>query len=136
MHGQCDGQRPICENCHGSTVTCTYRDEVELSNDSRKLLLEVIGILNNIPAGEAIRTLRSLRAETNAPMALSTLRAQVTTREHHPLTIDSTPPKDNPDYFELAVHNPIAYPGIPAQVNPHDPENRSPPSQHHLPTPK
>lgn len=43
-------------------------------------MVEVIQILNNIPEEETVRTIRSIGAETNVSIILSTLRDAVKAR--------------------------------------------------------
>lgn len=43
----------------------------ELSHESRKLVIEVVRMLNSMPTAEAIQTLRALSTETNALIILS-----------------------------------------------------------------
>lgn len=94
-----------------------YRDESDLSHESRKILVEVVRILNSIPVGESVRTLRLLSAETNAPIILSTLRDEATARRERPFSSDgNATPDGQPAPLEFEIQNPIAYPAI-AQFN-------------------
>lgn len=97
----------------GSTWQCAYRDESDLSHESRKLVIEVVRILNSIPAAEAVRTLRLLGTETNAPIILSTLRDEATARSE-PSTESSTGAgsNDTSEPLEFEVQHPIAYPTL------------------------
>ncbi len=112
---QCDGVRPVCFNCHSQDIRCTYRNDVDLPPGSKKVVLDIIGMLNSLSAPEAIRVLVSLRSETNASVILSVLRDETETRN------DATADND-PDYaaddavspFEFEVQNPIAYPVTPS----------------------
>ena len=76
-------------------------------------MVELVRILNSIPAAEAIRTLRLLSTETNAPIILSTLRDEARTRRES--SGDSSMAAMSNDTFEpleFEVQNPIAYPNI------------------------
>lgn len=101
-------------NCRGSTTDCTYRDESGLSNESRKIVVEIIHILNSIPDGQALQTLQLLSTETNAPIILSTLRDVATGTTKLPISPDITmTPKGNSARREFEEQNPVAYPVIP-----------------------
>ena len=73
-------------------------------------------MLNSIPAPEAVRTLRVLSTETNAPVILSTLR-DVATNIGGPSTDSaaSAISDDAPESLEFEIQNPIAYPVIRGQ---------------------
>lgn len=110
---QCDGQRPVCTNCQGQAGECVYRDESDLSNDSRSLVVEIFRMLNSVPSAEAVRILKLLSTETNAAVILSTLRDETSgmsqTSEDAAAGLDS---EVNPEPLEFVVQNPIAYPII------------------------
>lgn len=76
--------------------------------------MEVVRILNGIPAAGAIRILRLLSSETNAPIILSTLRDEATARKEASSVSSgmSTARKDSPTPFEFEVHNRTAYPAL------------------------
>ncbi len=116
MSRQCDGQRPVCTNCLGATSQCTYRDESDLSHESRKDVVDVVRMLNSMPATEAIRTLRVLGTETNAPVILSTLR-DVARTPHRPSADSSAAAtsSDAPEALEFEIQNPTAYPVLPGE---------------------
>lgn len=120
MSWQCDGQHPVCNNCLGSTNQCDYRDESTLSHESRKLVVELVRILNSIPDAEALRTLKLLSTETNAPIILSTLRDEAVGRDKS--SLDPLPAATTPgasELLEFELQNPTAYPSVP----PFDPKD-------------
>ena len=64
----------------GTTTQCAYRDESDLSDESKKHVVELTRLLNGMPPSETIRTLRLVRTETNAARILSTLRTEAMPR--------------------------------------------------------
>ena len=110
---QCDGQRPVCTNCQGQTGECVYRDEADLSNESRSLVIEIVRMLNSVSSPDAVRILKLVSNETNAAIVLSTLRDE--TRGSSQTTEDAAAGLDsevNPEPLKFVVQNPIAYPII------------------------
>ena len=62
------------------TTQCAYRDESDLSDESRKLVLKLTRFLNDISLSETIRTLRLIHRETNTAIILSTSRTEAMSR--------------------------------------------------------
>lgn len=110
---QCDGQRPVCVNCIGSNSECTYRDESELSQESRKLVIEIIQILSSLPTEKTVRALQLLSSETSAPVIMSTLRDTLTGRDMPNSSLGRAEILPVlPESVEFAIQNPIAYPRL------------------------
>ena len=70
----------MCTKCLGTTTQCAYRDESDLSDESRKLVVELTRLLNDMSPSETIQTLRLVRKETNAAIILSTSRTEAVSR--------------------------------------------------------
>ena len=83
-------------------------------------MVEVIRTLSNLPAAEAIKTLESLRTETNASIILSTLRDKSASRLESSVGADTVATIDDVmGPMEFEAQNPTAYPIIP----PFDPKD-------------
>lgn len=71
---RCDGKRPVCANCIGQTDLCEYREDSDLRPESKKIVIEIIQLLNCLPAAQLRRVLEQLRTETNAATIMALLR--------------------------------------------------------------
>ncbi|KAG6032767.1 hypothetical protein E4U41_007141 [Claviceps citrina] len=112
---RCDGQRPKCSNCQGKSNPCEYRDDGDLSKESKELVLEVTRTLAQLPDAGKIRVLQELRDESNAWTILSTLRHKGTdSREDAsgdssgPMSATDDGTCDGTQLWES--QNPVAYP--------------------------
>ncbi|KAG5932411.1 hypothetical protein E4U53_001349 [Claviceps sorghi] len=113
---RCDGQRPRCSNCQGKNHACEYRDEGELSKESKDVVLEVVRTLGQLPAASCARVLQELREEFNAWTVLSTLRQRAVDSRHgiEDAGPSNTPPIADAEACDLTQgwesQNPMAYP--------------------------
>ncbi|KAK2590778.1 hypothetical protein QQS21_011532 [Conoideocrella luteorostrata] len=110
---QCDGQRPTCTACEGKTDECSYRDESEMSQESQSLVLEVIRVLNTVPAEEIIQKLQALKREIDASTILSILRDQDILNLDADYSNTIATMNDELQSLELGPQNPNAYPTVP-----------------------
>ncbi|XP_044716408.1 fungal zn(2)-Cys(6) binuclear cluster domain-containing protein [Hirsutella rhossiliensis] len=104
---RCDGQRPTCTNCRDQVSQCEYRDDAPLSDESKKLVFEMVKILNTLPAAELIRIMPSLGEETEASTILSILRGDPTSYQQSKASTTTGGTFEN---VELAAQCPFAYP--------------------------
>ena len=105
----------MCINCLGAPTQCAYRDDPDLSNKPTQSVVEVIRILNGMPAAETIRTLRLLGTETNASIILSVLRDDAMVRGDALADYGmSSMSGDMPEPLEFEIQHPIAYPPVPS----------------------
>ncbi|PHH91328.1 hypothetical protein CDD83_899 [Cordyceps sp. RAO-2017] len=115
---QCDGHRPNCGNCRDLKGQCEYRDEAPLGEESKKLAVEMIGLLNALSAQETLRTLAFLKDETDAVRIIGFLRSGGTASHQRTDASSAAAASGGFGKLELEAHNPIAYP----LFTPFDPE--------------
>ncbi|KAG5974960.1 hypothetical protein E4U55_007947 [Claviceps digitariae] len=112
---QCDGNRPKCSNCLGKSQDCEYRDDGDLSKETKDVILEVTRSLSQLPAATRSRTLQGLSSESNAWTILSTLRQKaIENRQDSNDASASTMSSTDDETCELTQNwesqNPVAYP--------------------------
>lgn len=111
---RCDGLRPNCSNCKDSPEPCIYRNDSELSHDSKLLLLEVIRLLNSIPDDETLERLRVLRREIDTSVILTILRQDVDSSQQPLDKSESSSEGGDPfQVLELSSQYPNVYPMVP-----------------------
>ncbi|KAF4508846.1 hypothetical protein G6O67_005177 [Ophiocordyceps sinensis] len=107
---RCDGQRPTCANCRDQTSHCEYRDDAPLSDESKKLVVEMVKLFNTLPAADLIRIMPSLGEEPEASTILSILRGDPTSHQTFKSAAATNITSGNFEHVELAAQHPIAYP--------------------------
>ncbi|KJZ68375.1 hypothetical protein HIM_12235 [Hirsutella minnesotensis 3608] len=107
---RCDGQRPVCANCREQSAHCEYRDESPMSEDSKKLVVEVVRALGNLSVRDLFQTVSKIKDETEATTILSTLKAGSANHEKPSSAPTSDRSKGAFEKLELAAYNPVAYP--------------------------
>lgn len=107
---QRDGLRPTCSNCFDQATSCTYRDDVGLSSESKRVVVDVLEMLNSLPAPDGNRVLASLKSEKNASVIISTRRDETNPKNRADTTLNET--KNAASLFEFERQNPIAYPSL------------------------
>ncbi|KAG5922428.1 hypothetical protein E4U42_005456 [Claviceps africana] len=138
---RCDGQRPTCSNCREKSHPCEYRDDGDLSKESKDVVLEVVRTLSQLPAASCIRVLHELSEEPNAWTILSTLRRRAVDSHHDPTEVDpsNTPLMADTEACDMTHNwksqNPLAYPDSEAtksnMTQDQDPARSSVFQQHH-----
>jgi hypothetical protein len=107
---RCDGNRPTCSGCVGISDKCTYRDHPNLSQEARRIIVEVVDILSNLPDGSAADVLKRLQGESDAAAIMTRLResgASDTTMSQGSADTNTQVP-----LTELQAQNPAAYPSL------------------------
>ncbi|KAG5982394.1 hypothetical protein E4U54_006388, partial [Claviceps lovelessii] len=112
---QCDGLRPKCSNCQGKNAPCEYRDDGDLSKESKEVILEMTRTLTQLPATSRMRILQELADESNAWTILSTLRQKAADYRQDPndasaSTMSSTDDETCDLTQNWESQNPVAYP--------------------------
>lgn len=113
---QCDGAKPTCSHCIGQASRCEYRDAGGSSRESKDLIVEIFGILNQLPATDAIQVLNETSKEDEALPILAIIRnrPKVPTAVAYvgsETTAESLSSTGQGSY-ELEMQNPMAYPSL------------------------
>ncbi|PHH60750.1 hypothetical protein CDD81_1288 [Ophiocordyceps australis] len=110
---RCNGVRPSCFSCQEQSLQCEYRHESVASPASNKLIVEIIGLLNALPAQEASRHLALLSNQTDAMAMLHILKADLAGK-HLPADLVVSPALASSSFekLELETQNPKAYPNL------------------------
>lgn len=111
---QCDGQRPVCHQCHERAQSCAYRTEPQLAKESARRVVEVVHLLNAMPKEEAIRVLSFLKNHNDAAVVLSVLRGGMEAKQRpSDIAVATAVIKHSFQFLELEAQNPVAYPTLP-----------------------